>query len=111
MVDGFTFRRQPTGNSVVEVLDLLDRVRARISSTLSLRGDASGAAVERDRFSQEWTTPRFPRKLLLARLTAGASSLYDPACGEGGVLLMAAVIGGGSDSSSTYRLVGRDMKV
>ena len=64
--------------------------------------------VERDRFSQEWTTPN-SLEFLLAGLTAGASSLFDPACGEGGVLLMAAVIDGGNESSSTHRLIGRDI--
>jgi type I restriction enzyme M protein len=109
IVDGFAFRRHPPANAVAHVLDLLERVtRDDGIARFELFEQMRERIIERDRFSEAWSTPH-ALEFLLARLTAGASTLFDPACGEGGVLLMAAVIDNQLDGPLGPRLIGWDI--
>ncbi len=102
ILDGLFPHPHPTPHSVVQALDLLDRVtRDDEVPRFDLFEQIRDRIRERDRFSEEWATPH-SLEFLLARLTTTAESIFDPACGEGGVLLMAGLIDGRSVSPSIH---------
>lgn len=100
IVDGLFPHVHPSNHLVVQALDLLDRVtRDDEVPRFDLFEQIRDRIHERDPFSEEWATPH-SLEFLLARLTERAESIFDPACGEGGVLLMAGLIDGRSASPS-----------
>ncbi|MCZ7537174.1 MAG: type I restriction-modification system subunit M [Acidimicrobiia bacterium] len=94
IVGGLRLRREPPPNVIIETIDLLDRMtRAEDTARFEMFEGARDHVHEVARFSGEHSTPT-SLEYLLARLAANASSIFDPACGEGGALLLAALIDG-----------------
>jgi hypothetical protein len=109
IIAGFTPRRDPTPQSVVQLIDLLRRATLDDETPrFELFEEARDRTHELARFSQEAATPQ-SLEYLLARLSAGASSVFDPASGEGGVLLMASLVGSVATASSAPVLYGWDI--
>jgi type I restriction-modification system DNA methylase subunit len=85
---GFSFRREPRATAIRDTVNMLDRAT-------TVEGTPRAAVFEeiRDRvhevarFSGEHATPAAMENLL-AKLTEGAGVVFDPACGEGGALLL-----------------------
>jgi len=94
IIDGLGFGRERVRNVILETIDLLDRAtRAEDTPRFAVFEDARDRVHQVARFSGEHATPA-SLEYLLARLTANASRVFDPACGEGGALLLAALTDG-----------------
>ncbi len=100
IADGLRFKREPNPTLIMETISLLDLATDDEVTRVEMFEEARDRLHATARFAGEFATPS-SLELLFARLVAGASTIFDPACGEGGSLLLASVIDGRTHEAPT----------
>lgn len=111
MSNGIRLAEKLDGAAVRRLCELFERVTNTAEGEYSRAGlfeEARDRNHELARFSGEVATPA-ALEHLLARLAAGAKSVFDPACGEGGALLLAGQIGPVDEAPQLPTLIGWDV--
>jgi type I restriction enzyme M protein len=104
LVEGFASLGGPATERQIELVGLLSAATDdQEIPRFDLYEQVVSATHDRARFSEEFATPD-DLAMLLAHLAQNAATIFDPACGEGGVLLLSATMNG--DSRPEVRLVG-----
>ncbi len=105
LVPGLTSAASVSGKVLSPLLDSLEAASDETTSRFDLFEEVVSRAGELDRFRGEFSTPDVVTELMVRLAEHDAETVCDPACGEGGLLLSAA-IHPDRDDSKPARLVG-----
>ena len=111
MSNGMRLAENLDGAAVRRLCELFEQVTNTADSEYSRAGlfeEARDRNHELARFTAEAATPA-ALEHLLARLSVGAKSVFDPACGEGGALLLAGQIDSVDEAPQLPTLLGWDV--